>query len=165
MQQRYINNYLSINLLRLILFSLLCFLQFINCQDCPTSTPDINNPNFGESFCHFSVVKNKWFTCVTSTDSGEDKTYFANNTEGNCVFTKYWGFYNVKTVYGTNECIKSCAIINDTLKGKFVDYEDYCIYSSNDQNLFGMSTAPSSDDPDYDLIDNNGYRILKCNKV
>jgi len=28
-----------------------------------------------------------------------------------------------------------------------------------------MNPVPSPDDPDYDLIDNNGYKILKCNKV
>ena len=166
MQQRYINNYLSINLLRLILFSLLCFSQFINCQDCSGVTPNFNSPDL-ESDCRFSVVKNKWFTCVTSLDSGNNKTYFAIDTDGNCKFTTYCKHYdNAKTVHPTNECVKSCARINETLKENFIEYGDYCIYSNNfSGNIFGITSTSPTEGPDYDLIDNNGYKILKCNKV
>lgn len=50
-------------------------------------------------------------------------------------------------------------MIHEDLKGRFFEYGDYCIYN----NIFG--DEQSSSDPDYDLISNNGYIILKCNKV
>jgi len=165
MLKRNINNYLLIYLLRSILFSLLSFPQFINCETCSgANPPDINSPNFGESNCRYSVTKKDWFSCITTLDSGDNKKYFLIDSDGNCKFSAYCKNYNnAKTVRGTNECIESCARIHDDLKGNFIEYGDYCIYSTNDNNIFGYTQT--SDYPIYDIIPNNGYKILKCNKV
>ena len=130
MMERNINNYLLIYLIRLIIFTIFCFSKFINCETCGGDPPNINTPNFGDSICRFSVVKNEWVSCDITTDSGNNKTYFSFDSNGKCLFTKYCKFYkNKMVVRGTNECIDSCATIHDSLKGKFVEYGAYCIYS------------------------------------
>ena len=165
MLKRNINNYLLIYLRISILFSLLSFPQFINCEICNgANPPDITTPNFGESNCRYSVVKKEWFSCVTTPDSGENKKYFLIKSNGECVFSGYCAKYdNAKVVRGTNECVESCAKIHDNLKSNFIEYGDYCIYSTNDNNIFGYTQ--NTDDPNYDIISNNGYKILKCNKI
>ena len=162
MLKRNINNYLLIYLLRSILFSLLSFPQFINCDTCHADSPNINSPNF-QNDCRYSVTKRDWFSCVTTTDSGNNKTYFLIDSDGNCKFSAYCKKYNAKVVHGTNECIESCATIHGDLKGKFIEYGDYCIYSEDNNNIFDKGDHYTNDD--YDIIQNNGYKILKCNKV
>jgi hypothetical protein len=66
-------------------------------------------------------------------------------------------------VYQTKECIESCAKIHDSLKGNFIQYGDFCIYSENQGN--DVTGIIGSDPSNYDLIQNNGYKILKCNKA
>ena len=137
MLERNMNNYLLIYLLRSILFSLFCFSKFINCQACSGDRPDINAPDF-QNNCRYSVTKGKWYTCAETSDSGTNKTYFLVDSKDNCMFSAYCKKYfdSAKTVYGTNECIESCARINDALKGKFYDYGDYCIYSESNSDIF-----------------------------
>ena len=164
MLERNMNNYLLIYLLRSILFSLFCFSKFINCQACSGDRPDINAPDF-QNNCRYSVTKGKWYTCAETSDSGTNKTYFYIDSKDNCMFSAYCKKYDnsFKTVYGTNECIESCTKIDDSLKGKFIDYGDYCIYSDDNNDIF--KKGDHYEDDDYDIIPNNGYNILKCNKV
>ena len=150
-------------LLRTILFSLFCFQQLIKCEVCPSERPDINSPNFGEN-CRFSVITNAWYTCITNSENS--KAYFLINSDNICLFSSKCKSIIVggKVVRGTNECIVSCTSINDTLKANFIEYGEYCIYSANNENIFGKDNY-NKDFNDYDIIPNNGYKILKCNKV
>ena len=167
MPKRNINNNILINFLRLILFSFHFFPQFIFCEGtCPSaSTSDLlindRTERYSEGDCLFSVKTNEWHKCYTESQYGTSRNFYAVGSGNKCAFgdsCKNFDTY-IMAVYGTNECIESCAKINDTLKSHFVQYGDYCIHDQTLRALFGENSSPS----DYELIPNNGYQILKCN--
>jgi len=110
------------------------------------------------------VVKNKWFRCQIN-DYGDSKNYFAITTQDECIFVDYCKSNedNFMVVDKNRECLLSCAKIDDSLKSVFIQYRDFCIYSQDGNNIFEEGQSPSSGD--YELIPNNGYKILKCNKA
>lgn len=169
MSKRNIKNSILINFLRFILFLLYFFSQFIFCEECSgeiytTPTVITDSVNNNEDDCRFSVTKNKWYKCYTTAEYGSDKSYYVIGAEDKCVFSYSCKRFaaNSMGVLQTHECLESCAKIDDSLKAKFIQYGDYCIYSENGNNLFGQ--GENSLHRDYELIPNNGYQILKCNK-
>ena len=165
MSKRNINNSILINFLRLILFSLYFFSQIILCQDeCTGATGEAGITTTPSNDCRFSVVKNKWFRCQIN-DYGDSKNYFAITTQDKCIFVDNCKSDddNIMGVIPTKECLLSCAKIDDSLKSVFIQYGNFCIYSHDGNNIFETGQSPSSGD--YELIPNNGYKILKCNKA
>ena len=167
MSERNINNYILLNFFRLILFSLYFLSQTIFCETCVDGSYSSDlfmsdrTTDYSDSSCVYSVVTMQSYKCINhQVDYGNGKRYYAISTDGECIFSgscKRFANY-IMTVYGTNECVQSCAKINDTLKQNFVQYGDYCIHESSLSTLFGEKSLPS----DYELIPNNGYKILKC---
>ena len=170
MSKRNIYNSILINYLRFILFLSYLFSQSIFCQECsggsysadPTISSELNNNN---DDCRFSVVKKEWYKCINKIGYGDEKAYFAITKNDECFFVRDCGLIEgqVMGVYQTKECIESCAKIHDSLKGNFIQYGDFCIYSVNQGN--DVTEIIGSDPSNYDLIQNNGYKILKCNKA
>ena len=180
MSKRNINNSILINFLRLILFLLYFFSQFIFCQECtnkPTnpSISDISSNNGDD--CRYSLVTKQWYRCNTYTARyGSSKAYFSLSYDNiNCYYVDNCKLISNRkmAVYQTKECVDSCAKIDDSLKRNFIHYGDFCIYysslaSSDLKGIIGSEyVSPSSSPPssaNYELIENNGYQILKCNK-
>jgi hypothetical protein len=133
----------------------------------------LSNPDLGSLVytvedhgdCRFSVATNKWYKCNEEFSLGSTKKYYAISNNGDkCYYSDSCEIIDVKymAIYNIKECIKSCAKINDELKGNFIQYGSYCFYSENP-----MESIPSdlgSTDV-YEIIPNNGYYILKCNKA
>jgi hypothetical protein len=111
------------------------------------------------------VVKKEWYKCINKIGYGDEKDYFAITKNDECFFVSNCRLIEgqVMGVYQTKECIESCAKIHDSLKGNFIQYGDFCIYSVNQGN--DVTEIIGSDPSNYDLIQNNGYKILKCNKA
>ena len=167
MAKRNINNYILINFLRLILFCLYFLAQSIICDDVdcnldyPTDLGSLATINTQHGDCRFSVAKNKWFKCISY---GNTKNFYAITNNDDCYFSDTCKKIDNKliAVYNIKECVMSCAKIHDDLKGKFIQYGSFCFYSSNP-----MTSIPSTlgSLADYEIIPNNGYYILKCNKA
>ena len=150
----------------------LFFSQFIFCDDTCTNTGTPNNlqdiyreesSSSSEGDCLFSVATKKWHKCIIDSDYGTTKMYYAITSGGECVFVDSCKMIDnyIMTVYGTHECIESCAKIHDDLRGSFIQYGDFCVHVSSKDSLLS-SDLPTSD---YELIPINGYQILKCNKA
>jgi hypothetical protein len=168
MAKRNINNYILINFLRLILFWLYFLTQSIFCNDVDcdalSKSTDLGSLVYTDEQhgdCRFSVAKNKWFKCISY---GNTKNFYVITNDDVCYFfdTCKKIADNLMAVYNIKECVQSCAKINDDLKENFIQYGSYCFYSLNP-----MESIPSDlgSVEDYEIIPNNGYYILKCNKA
>ena len=163
MSKRNINNNILINFLRLILFSFHFFPQFIFCETCSTPSTSTSTPqSFEDGACLHSVKTNQNHKCYADGRYGSLRNYYAVGSGGSCVYgdsCKNFDTY-IMGVYGTKECIESCAKIDDSQKGNYIQYGDYCIPISNLEDLLDVDNGDTNG---YELIPNNGYKILKCN--
>ena len=148
MSKRNMNNSILINFIRFILFSLYFFSQFISCQECTDSTGQSGITPPPSNDCRFSVTKNQWYKCYTLSGYGSAKTFFFITSNDECYFTDNCKKIssNIMGVLPTQECLVSCAKIDDSLKQYFIQYGDFCIYSVSGDNLFGQGTGSRSRD-------------------
>ena len=160
MSKRNINKNILINFLRLILFSFHFFPQFIFCETCSSDSTSTSTP-YVEGSCLKSVKTNQYHKCYSDSKYGSSRKYYAIGSGDSCVYgdsCKNFDTY-IMRVYGTYECIESCAKINDSLKSNYIQYGDYCIHNSSKSILYDVGDEANG----YELIPNNGYTILKCN--
>ena len=168
MSKRNINNYILLNFFPLILFSLYFLSQSIFCDTCPNYSEGLfssdRTNDYNSDSCVYSVKTMLSYTCINyPSQYGAGRKYFAITSDGRCIFSDSCKkiVNNLIFVYGTNECIESCAKINDTIKGDFIQYGEVCMHKSKKSELIGTDIQNT----DYELIPNNGYQILKCNKI
>ena len=144
MSKRNINNYILLNFFPLILFSLYFLSQSIFCDTCPNYSEGLfssdRTNDYNSDSCVYSVKTMLSYTCINyPSQYGAGKKYFAITSDGRCIFSDSCKkiVNNLIFVYGTNECIESCAKINDTIKGDFIQYGEVCMHKSKKSELIG----------------------------